>query len=97
MLRSGRPLNGNVGPTPTRPRAFVNLAPSNGSVWVNGFSVNPNLNSLIRLGRRFQFHETTIILYLSVKSSEGTARFCGPAKPRLFHVQRPNKDMFEVK
>src|SRR5579859_841912 len=97
MFTSGRPLNGKVGPTPTRPSEFVNLAPSNGSACVKGFSVKPNRNSLIRLGLRFQFQETTIILYLSVRFSEGTANCCGLAKPLLFQVQRPKRDMFDDK
>src|ERR1035441_8173409 len=56
MSTSDRPLNGNVGPTPTRPSPLVNLAPSNGKVCVAGFKVKPNRNSLIRLGRHLHRH-----------------------------------------
>src|SRR6266446_748634 len=97
MFRSGSPLKGNVGPTPTRPRELVNFAPSKGKFCVDGFSVKPNRNSLIRLGLRFQFHEVASILYLSVKFSDGTRRFCGLALPLLFQVQRPKTDILDVK
>src|SRR5689334_6719473 len=95
MATNGRLLEGKVGPMPSRPRALVNLAPSNGKVIAPGFKVKPDRKSFTRLGRNVQFHEKTASLYWSVVLKDGSNRSCGKNMLVLFQLQRPKTDMFD--
>src|SRR5262249_9694207 len=93
----GNPLNGKLGPMPTKPSLLVKSRPSNGKEEPLSLSVIPNRASFNRSDVMVKLCKETRILLRSNHVFDGNDRMFGLSVLMSFHVQRAKTDCLPVR